>query len=146
MPRVISALQRVQGVHSTIFRKEESESLRLQQMRTVFPSAHIQWHPCISFATKQMPQGSGLQWTWPDSSLTQAPPTGSCTSPVGIRDHLPVGPVSLMAQSRFSCDFLGEGSGPFTQHENRERCPAGKPQLIKDKCSYTGGWEMRTGW
>lgn len=153
-PSVISAPQRLQGVHSTGYHLKkggiwkpmcETDEDSLCQ-GSQFSGALASLFPPNRRPQEQRPRVLSAKRTWPDPALTEALPTRSCAFPVEMRDHLPLGMVSLTAKSWFSCDFLGEGSGPFTQHENRERYPAGKLQLIKDKCSYTGSWKMRAGW
>lgn len=76
-------------------------------------------------------------------------PTGSRRFPGRNLTSSAFGTSFINSQTLISlcqCQSLGQTSGPFTQHENRECSPGGKLQLTKDKSSYTGSWKMRAGW
>lgn len=131
----------------TILRKEAFGSLFLKQMQTVFPKAHnamMSLH--LLFHQTDAPRNSlpvvlSAKQTWPDISLMQPLPIGSCRFPGKNEGSSALGTNFINGQilaELHQCKSLGQTSGPSTQHKNRECYPGGKLQLTKDKCSYAG--------
>jgi len=89
----------------TTLRKEAFGGLFVKQTRTVFPKAHnammtlhLLFHQTDA-PGNSLPVVLSAKRTRPDTAPIQPLPTGSCRLPGRMRDHLPLGLVSLTVKS-----------------------------------------------